>query len=78
MKEVVLVVVSAAVGAVLTAVAFAGSPSQSTSDVGPWGVVQSEGAPQAIMWNRNTAESYALVHDLASNPPRFYWVRITR
>lgn len=78
MKEVILVVVSVAVGAVLTAIAFAGSPSQSTSDVGPWSVVKSEGAPQAIMWNRNSAESYALVHDLASNPPRFYWVRITR
>jgi hypothetical protein len=79
MKEIVLVVVAALLGAVLTAVAFAGGNApQSTSDIGPWGVVQGDGAPEAVLWNRNTAESYALIHDLGSNPPRFYWVRIAR
>lgn len=77
MKELFLVIVSAVIGGVLAAFAFAGSPAQSVADIGPWSVV-SASAPQAILWNRNTGESYALVHDLGSSPPRFYWVRITR
>jgi hypothetical protein len=77
MKEIILVIISAVVGGILTAFAFAGSSSQSLPDIGPWSVVQGN-APEAIMWNRNTGESFALIHDLGSSPPRFYWVRISR